>query len=82
MKATAIKNRLVLTTQRLYIKIMTGNELLKLPPKNGWRLARISGSHHIVVKDGKRSIPVPIHGNKDLPKGLVAAILKQADIKR
>lgn len=60
---------------------MTGKELLKILKKNGWIVDRISGSHHIMIKENKRSIPVPIHGNKDLPKGLISAILKQADIK-
>jgi predicted RNA binding protein YcfA (HicA-like mRNA interferase family) len=44
-------------------------------------LDRISGSHHIMIKEGRRSIPVPIHGSGDLPKGLISAILKQAGIK-
>lgn len=48
---------------------------------NGWVLDRISGSHHVMVKDGCRSIPVPVHGSKDL--GVWAQkILKEAGIKR
>jgi predicted RNA binding protein YcfA (HicA-like mRNA interferase family) len=57
---------------------MTGHELAKVLLDRGWVLDRIKGSHHIYVKDGQRSIPVPIKGNRDLPKGLVQAILKQA----
>ena len=48
---------------------------------NGWVLDRISGSHHIMIKSGKRSIPVPVHGKKDIPVGLSKKILKQAGIK-
>jgi len=59
---------------------VNGKELKKLMERHGWRLDRISGSHHIMVKDGCRSIPVPIHGHGDLPKGLERAILKQAQI--
>ncbi|MFA6505083.1 MAG: type II toxin-antitoxin system HicA family toxin [Treponemataceae bacterium] len=48
---------------------------------HGWALNRISGSHHILVKNGFRSIPVPIHGNSDL--GVWAEkILKEAGITR
>lgn len=61
---------------------MTGKELLKILKSNGWVLDRISGSHHIMIKNGKRSIPVPIHGKKDIPKGLTFFILKQAGIKK
>ncbi len=59
---------------------MTGSELVKLLKKNGWSEDRIAGSHHIMIKAGRRSIPVPVHGKKDLPKGLVAAIAKQAEL--
>jgi len=60
---------------------MTGRQLKKLLEKHGWRLDRISGSHHIMIYEGCRSIPIPIHGAIDLPKGLTRAILKQAGIK-
>jgi predicted RNA binding protein YcfA (HicA-like mRNA interferase family) len=35
-----------------------------------------------MVKEGKRAVPVPVHGSRDLPKGLVSAIFKQSGIKR
>ncbi len=60
---------------------MNGKELIKKMKKNGWILDRINGSHHIMVREGDRSIPVPVHGKKDIPKGLASAILKQAGIK-
>lgn len=60
---------------------MTGKHLRKLLEQNGWQLDRISGSHHIMIREGFRSVPVPIHGKSDLPKGLINAILKQAGIK-
>jgi len=40
-----------------------------------------AGSHHIMIREGSRSIPIPIHGSTDLPKGLVGGILKQAGLK-
>lgn len=60
---------------------MHGKEIIKKMKQHGWILDRISGSHHIMVKEGKPSIPVPVHGKKDIPKGLALAILKQAGIK-
>ena len=60
---------------------MNGKELVKILKNHGWEVDRIKGSHYILVKEGKRSIPVPVHGNKDLPVGLVGAILKQSGIK-
>jgi predicted RNA binding protein YcfA (HicA-like mRNA interferase family) len=60
---------------------MTGKQLKKLLEEHGWLLDRISGSHHIMIRDGSRSIPIPVHGSTDLPKGLVNSIMKQAGIK-
>jgi len=60
---------------------MTGKQLKKILEGYGWVLDRISGSHHIMIREGSRSVPIPIHGTTDLPKGLVLGILKQADIK-
>lgn len=61
---------------------MNGKRFIKILKEHGWELDRVKGSHHIMVKEGKRSIPVPVHGNKDLPHGLINAILKQAEIKK
>jgi len=60
---------------------MKGKELIKLLKGHGWVLDRIQGSHHIMVKAGRRPVPVPVHGNKDLPKGLVHRILKEAGVQ-
>jgi predicted RNA binding protein YcfA (HicA-like mRNA interferase family) len=60
---------------------MTGKEFIKLLEKNGWKCNRISGSHHIMVKEGQRSVPVPVHGKKDLPKGILSALMKQTGVK-
>jgi predicted RNA binding protein YcfA (HicA-like mRNA interferase family) len=56
---------------------MTGKAFIKILEKNGWQCKRIAGSHHIMVKEGCRSVPVPVHGKKDLPKGILAALKKQ-----
>lgn len=59
---------------------MTGKELMKFLMKNGWELDRISGSHHIMKKDGML-ISIPIHSSKDLSAGLLNKLLKDAGIK-
>ena len=48
----------------------------------GWTLARVTGSHHIFVREGSNlRISVPVHGNRDLKTGLRRAIMKQAGIR-
>ena len=59
---------------------MTGKELLRLLKENGWVLDQIKGSHHIMIK-GNKTLSVPVHGSRDLPKGILNAILKEADLK-
>lgn len=61
---------------------MNGKQLIKILQEHGWELDRIKGSHHILIMEGKRSVPIPVHGNRDLPPGLINAILKQAGIKK
>jgi predicted RNA binding protein YcfA (HicA-like mRNA interferase family) len=48
--------------------------------EKGWRLDRIEGSHHIMVK-GSRTLSVPVHGSRDLGKGLLNALMKQGGLK-
>lgn len=57
---------------------MNGRQLIMELKGQGWVLARIEGSHHVMVKEGHRPIPVPVHGTRDLPIGIVAAIRREA----
>ena len=61
---------------------MTGKELIKILKAEGWILDRIFGSHHIMIKEGERSIPIPVHGKKDIHIGLAKKILKRSGIER
>ncbi len=72
--------RLANTGFMLYHIHMTGRQLLKLLTTNGWQVDRIRGSHYIVMK-GNKTISVPFHGSKDLPKGTLNAILKEAGLR-
>jgi len=60
---------------------MNSAEVVKVIQADGWRLIRISGSHHHfrrAVKAGLVTIP---HPKKDLPPGTLNSILKQAGLK-
>ena len=58
---------------------MTGKEVVKRLKKLGWKVERIHGSHHI-MKKGSQIEPIPVHGNKDLPIGLLKAIAKRTGL--
>jgi len=57
--------------------------LIRLIEKKGFVLKRVSGSHHIYFnKENKKIVVVPVHGNKDIPKGTFMSIIKQAGISK
>ena len=60
---------------------MTARQVEQILEHHGWMFDRKTASHRIYVKKGRRSIPVPIHGNRDLGT-LANRILKQARIKK
>jgi len=62
------------------MKSFTPKEIIAILTAHGFELARINGSHHIYVNrsSGKRTV-VPVHA-KDLKKGTLHGILKQAGI--
>ncbi|MBF0493212.1 MAG: type II toxin-antitoxin system HicA family toxin [Deltaproteobacteria bacterium] len=56
-------------------------QIVKILERQGFILRRVSGSHHIFRHPHtKVMVPVPIHGNKDLKKGTLRNILKQAGL--
>jgi len=59
---------------------VTGKDLIRLLKENGWVVDRIKGSHYI-MKKGDKTVSVPVHGNRDLPKGTLNSILKEAGLK-
>lgn len=61
---------------------MNGKQVIAKLEAAGWRVVRIAGSHHILMKDDQpRAVPVPVHGKKDLGPGLLAAIQRQSGVQ-
>ena len=59
------------------MKSISGKRLAKLAEERGWRLARISGSHHVYVMEGRTErLVIPINGNQDLKIGLLRGLMK------
>ena len=64
------------------MKPITGAELCRLLEQNGWKLQRISGSHHIYAKSGERKVlSIPVHGNRNLKPGLASRLARDANLK-
>jgi predicted RNA binding protein YcfA (HicA-like mRNA interferase family) len=63
------------------MKAISGKRTCKLLEARGWKLTRVTGSHHIFTKQGSNlRITVPVHANQDLKIGLQRAIMKLAGI--
>jgi mRNA interferase HicA len=61
---------------------MKSSELLRILVKDGWYELRKTGSHAIMKHPVKpNQIVVPFHSGKEVPKGTLQAILKDANIK-
>jgi len=61
---------------------LTPQEIIRVLEKRGFTLDRVKGSHHIYYHpEAKRRVIVPLH-KKDLPKGTLFEILKQAGISK
>lgn len=60
---------------------MSGKEFVKKAKKAGWQLERVNGSHHILKHPEKSDLlSVPVHGNKDLKKGIYSRLKKIAGL--
>lgn len=60
---------------------MNGKEVIKLLKIAGWLHTSTRGSHYKMEKAGYSSVPIPVHGNRDLGIGLLKAIEKQTGVK-
>jgi predicted RNA binding protein YcfA (HicA-like mRNA interferase family) len=62
---------------------MKASDFVKLIEKQGWVFEREGKGSHIIYKhkNEKHIISVPFHGSKDIPKGLLNKLKKQAGIK-
>lgn len=59
---------------------MDGKTVIKILKQHGWVVLRTSGSHYRLGKDALRTT-VPVHGKRDLGKGLIAEIERQTKVK-
>jgi predicted RNA binding protein YcfA (HicA-like mRNA interferase family) len=58
----------------------SGKQLVKILQLHGFTVDHVTGSHHILINESKtRRVTVPVH-TKDLPKGTLHEIMKQAGL--
>ncbi|MFM8331467.1 MAG: type II toxin-antitoxin system HicA family toxin [Candidatus Methylumidiphilus sp.] len=63
------------------MKSISGKAFARLLERRGWKLIRVSGSHHVYMKAGSPArISLPIHASEDLKLGLLKHFMKVAGI--
>ncbi len=61
---------------------VTGREVIAALGNIGFNVARVRGSHHILIhSDGRRTV-VPVHSGETIGRGLLAQILRDCQITR
>ena len=59
---------------------MKSKDLIQMIEKRGWQLKRVKGSHHQFSHPTLPGLVTIPHPKKDLPKGTVRSIKKQAGL--
>ncbi|MCF8296538.1 MAG: type II toxin-antitoxin system HicA family toxin [Saprospiraceae bacterium] len=62
---------------------LSAKKLIQILLKNGFIFKRAKGSHQVYYNEkSNKTVIVPLHGNKDLPKGTFFTIIKQAGLDK
>lgn len=59
------------------LPIIKCREFVKFLESIGFRVTRMKGSHVRLRSDDGKATTVPMHGNKDIPKGLLRKIIRE-----
>jgi predicted RNA binding protein YcfA (HicA-like mRNA interferase family) len=61
---------------------VNGRQVIRALSQAGFKLDRVVGSHHVLTdpRDSRRTVTVPVHGNRDLKRGTLRSIIRQAGL--
>ena len=83
--SSKIRSGLNLIIQHIYCIMdlvpISGKAIVKRLKQNGWTVKSQSGSHVKLENEFAAIVIVPVHGNKDLGKGLVKKIEKETGVR-
>jgi predicted RNA binding protein YcfA (HicA-like mRNA interferase family) len=57
--------------------LIKGREFIKFLESIGYKVIRTKGSHVRLKSEDGKVTTVPVHGNKDIPKGLLSKIIRE-----
>ena len=62
------------------LPVATGREVVRALERAGFVVDRVAGSHHVMTyrSDPRRTVSVPVRGNRELKRGTLRSIIRQA----
>ena len=57
------------------VPAVPGTKVVRALERAGFKVTRISGSHHVMRHPDGRTAPIPVHPGRDMPKGTLRNIL-------
>lgn len=61
---------------------VSGKQVVAALQRRGWTIIRVNGSHHVMRSPDGTKVVVPIHGNRDLTRRMLAALLRDTGLRR
>jgi len=61
----------------LRLPVIKGRDLIKFLESIGFKVTRTKGSHVRLRSEDGKATTVPVHKNKDIPKGLLLKIIRE-----
>jgi predicted RNA binding protein YcfA (HicA-like mRNA interferase family) len=64
------------------LPVATGRDVVRALERAGFAIDRVVGSHHVMAhpSNPKRTVSVAVHGNRDLKRGTLRAIIRQSGL--
>ena len=62
------------------LPVLTSREIISVVEKHGFEFDRQSGSHAIYIHPDGRRTTIPIHGKRDIGKGLLRQIMRDTNL--
>lgn len=59
---------------------VAGARIVRALERHGFKIARVSGSHHIMRHPDGRGTTVPVHADRDVAKGTLRGILSDVGL--
>jgi len=59
------------------LPVFKGKELIKFLEYLGFQVTRTKGSHSRLKSEDGRATSVPVHANKNIPKGLLRKVIRE-----